>query len=283
MMIIDLPLAAGGVIRAGAVGSCRLYGPLGLLTRRARATGRFLAGGVFAYTAAEVLQEFAYSLRRRPIPDRFAPLVLNRPSTDDLPAELPALIDSCHVHLVEISTMDYFAFGDLCFNYPSIANRLVRGAGPGMMAWFRQLSESPSPPDVVARALDSLRASGKPADAVVEEMLASMIRVRTTPEGLIEQVARTVFARDRRWIFQPLFGIPDDPRAGDRKRGALRDHVARAANSAGVEFFDLTPLVSQAGRATALDGDGVSDLHFAPDFMPVVADALHALLTGDLR
>jgi hypothetical protein len=280
MMIIDLPIEGGGAVRAGVVGSCRVYRPLGALARGKRAKRRFLADGVFSYTAPEAIQEFAYSRGQRLIPDRFAPLVLNLPSAGHLPSELPALIDSCQVYLVEISTLDHFACGDLCFNYPSIANRLVRGAGPGMMAWFRQLSEYPSSSAIVASALDSSRASGKAADAIVEEMLTSMIRVRTRPEALVEQFARTAFARDKRWIFQPLFCLPDRPRESDPKRAALRDHVADAATAAGMEFFDLTPLVAQTGRAAALDGGGVSEIHFAPDFLPIVGEALRDVLIG---
>ena len=146
-----------------------------------------------------------------------------------------------------------------------------------MMAWFRQLSATPSPPAVVTAALDSLRASGRPADSVTEEMLSSMVRLRSNAETLDEQVARIMFAHDRRWILQPLFALPE---GGDAKRGALRDHVARAAALAGAEFSDLTPLVARVGRATALDGGGVDAFHFAPEFLPTVGAALHDILLG---
>jgi hypothetical protein len=280
MMIIDLPLDGGGAVRAGVIGSCRVYAPLGALARRGRARGRFLAGGMFSYTAAEAIQELAFARRGLAIPDRFAPLALNRARVGDLPARLAGLIDSCDVYLVEISTLDHFACGDFCFNYPSIATRVVRGAGPGAMAWFRRLSHTPSPPAIVAAALASMRAAGKVPDDATREILASLIRVRTEPQGLDAQVARIVDTRDRRWIFQPLFGLPERADGGDRARTALRGHVAGAGAAPRAEFFDVTPLIARAGQAAALDGGGVNVVHFAPAFLPTVGDALRDLLTG---
>jgi hypothetical protein len=281
MVIIDLPLDGGGAVRAGLIGSCRVLTPFGMLGGRSSAKSRFAAMGVCTYTAAEAIQELGYSRRLLNIPDRFAPLVLNRASTDDLPNRLARLIDSCDVFLVEISTLDYLACGDFCFNYQTIASKFVRRAGPEVMAWFRQLSTTPSPPTVVAAALASMRDSGKVPDAATEEILTSLIRVQTTPEDLEEQVARIIFARDRRWIFQPLFDLPVRPEGrGDPKRSALRDQVARAAAAAGAEYFDLTALVARVGRENALKGDGVDPCHYALDFLPTVRDALRDVLTG---
>jgi hypothetical protein len=101
--------------------------------------------------------------------------------------------------------------------------------------------------------------------------------VRTRPEALGDQLARVMFAPDRRWIFQPLFDLPD---RGDPKRAALRDHVTAAAAAAGAEIFDPTRLVAQAGRAVALDGGGVDAFHFAPGFLPTVGAALRDTLVG---
>ena len=280
MMIIDLPLDGGGAVRAGVIGSCRVYVPLGALARRGATTLRFHIKTVFSYTAAEAIQELAYSRGQLAVPDRLAPLVLNSPNADRLTDELVTLVETCQVFLVEISAWDYFVCGDLCFNYPSLANRFVRGAGPAVLAWFRQLSVNPSPPALVAAALDSLRANGKTADAVAEELLTSMVRLRPDAETFDRQVARTIFDPDRRWIFHPLFALPEGPQSGDKSREALRTHVAGAAARAGAELFDLSPLVAQAGRAAALEGGGIDAFHFAPAFLPTVGQALRDLLVG---
>jgi hypothetical protein len=279
MMIIDAPGDNGGTVRAAVTGSCRVYAPLNTLAGRAMARTVFTSRAVFSYSAAEAIQEFAYGRGLLAIPDRFAPLLLNRARAADLPPRLPRLVDSCQVCLVEISSLDHLECAGLCFNDLAIVNRLVRGWGPARLAWFRQLSSSPSPPGIVAAALDAMATGDRARVDVDEELLTCMTRERATPTELDEQVARIMFARDRRWIFQPLFGLPDRTDAADPKRTALRGHVGRAAEKAGAEFYDVSPLIARAGRDTALDGGGVDAFHFAPDFLPTVGDALRDILT----
>ena len=280
MIIVDLARDDGGIVRAGVIGSCRVYAPLRSLVERGKAKSRYFTPGVFSYSIGEAEQELAYSRGLRAVPDRYAPLLLNRASAAELPDRLPGLIEGCEVFVIEISAMDHFACAGLCFNDLTVANGFVRGSGPGVLAWFRQLSSTPSPSPVLEAALQSMLASGKTPDALTEEVLALMTRVSTTPRSLAEGVARIVSDRGKRWIFTPLFDLSDRLEERDPARSALREALEAAAAQAGVEVFDPTPFVARAGRAAALDGDGADAYHYSADFLPVIGDALRTVMTG---
>jgi hypothetical protein len=84
-----------------------------------------------------------------------------------------------------------------------------------------------------------------------------------------------IFQPARRWIFVPHFNISEDPAHQIAKRAVLRDLLARDAAALGCEFYDPTPIVARADRASALEGGGADTYHYAPAFLPIVGEGLY--------
>jgi len=281
MLIIDFARPNGKTERVGVVGSCRVHDPLKAAARDGRGAFLWSAYNTFTHTPPETEQHIAFCRGRLEIPDPFGPYILRQEKIPILLDRLPELVESCMTFMVEMSSVDVLRCGYYCFNQDYFSQMFVRGAGMGLLNWYRALSGRPVSPELIQGARDALMEKGKPITVSTEEILAATVTTPLSPEAFGEALDRVVFDSSRRWIFVPHFNISDRPDEQIAKRVVLRDILKGYAKAKGFEFYDPTPLVAKAGKAAALEGEGADSFHYAPAFQPIVGEALYAAIMNE--
>ncbi len=275
MLIIDFARPDGPPERVGVIGSCRVHDPLKEIARSGRGVFLWSAFNSFTHTPAEAAQHIAFCRKRLEIPEPFAPYILRQDKVPVLDGRLPNLVESCTTFMVEMSGLNYLRCGHYIFNQDYFSQQFVRGSGPGVLDWHRNLSAAPPAPEKARAAMASLAESGKAPGIAAEEIVFTLRNLPLSPETFRAELSKVVFEPSRRWIFVPHFNVSEDPAEQIAKRVVLRDLLRRDAAALGCDFYDPTPIVARAGRAAALEGDGVDTYHYAPSFMPVAGEGLY--------
>jgi hypothetical protein len=283
MLIIDFARSDGSSERVGVVGSCRVHDPLKAAARDGRGAFQWSAFNTFTHTPPEAAQHIAFCRGKLDIPDPFAPFIMRLDHTPLIEERLPRLVETCTSFMVEMSTLDILRCGYYYFNQDYFSQQFVRGAGLGLLEWYRGLSAAPASPDRVAAAMEAMREQGIPIKVSTEEILRSTVTSPLTAQSFEAALAQVAFDVSKRWIFVPHFNVSEKPDEQIAKRATLRDILKQSAHALGFEFYDPTHFVTQAGRAAALEGGGADTFHYAPEFLPVVGEGLYeAIMSGPL-
>jgi hypothetical protein len=284
MLIVDVGSRGGSAERVGIVGSCRLLAPMHAAVRDNR--GRLFRHicRSYTYSAAEARQHLAVCRGELVVPESLTRYILGKLYRPPLSNEWIRAVRSCDTFLVEISTFEDLLSDEFVFNMLGISSHLVRGNGPGILKWYRDLSPQPSSMTTVAIAEKSLKDRGIEVTETIHDIICSLRRC-VMDESSFGQALRTiVFDPTKRWIFVPVFDVSEDPKLSIPARAALRNVLRREAAAGGYEFFDPTPIITKAGRQAALEGDGVQPIHYARSFEPTMGGALcHFIARGGRR
>jgi hypothetical protein len=275
MLIIDFARPDGGTERTGVLGSCRVHDPLKEVARSGRGAFKWSAFNSFTHTPAEAVQHLAFCRGRLEIPEPFAPYILRQDKLPVLDDRLPNLVESCTTFMVEMSGLDYLRCGHYIFNQDYFSQQFVRGAGLRVLDWHRSLSAVSPAVEKARAAMASLAQSGRRPGVAAEEILFTLRSIPLTSQTFRAELSQVIFQPARRWIFVPHFNISEDPAHQIAKRAVLRDLLARDAAALGCEFYDPTPIVARADRASALEGGGADTYHYAPAFLPIVGEGLY--------
>jgi len=144
-----------------------------------------------------------------------------------------------------------------------------------VLDWQRNLSSTAPTPERAQAAMASLAQSGKIVGVSTEEILCSLRSIPLSSDTFRVELAQMVHDRSKRWIFVPHFNVSEDPEKQIAKRVILHDFLKRDAAALGYDFYDPTPLVARAERATALQGDGADSYHYAQGFLAVAGEGLY--------
>ncbi len=267
MLIADLAKPDGGTLRLGIVGSCRVHDPIKAQVKAGRGTFQWSAHNTFTHCPPEADQHINFCRNRLDIPRGFAPYILRQDAAPVLDDRLPELVETCDVILVEMSSIDFLKCGRWYFNQDYFSQQFVRGGGLGVLSWFRSLGEGAPDEASVAEAMASLEAAGKPITASIEEILRNLRKSDLSQAEFADGLSGMAFDRSKRWIFAPIFNVEGLSPVMSERRSELARVLNTSVAGLGFEYFDPTPIVTNAGRQKALDGGGADHFHYAPDFL----------------
>ncbi len=278
MIVFETPFRGiGGGLRVMSLGSCRVRNPLAALARRGDL--RITAGGLQAtHTAAEALQSLDIVNGLIRIPADLRRYVFNSDDTPPLDRLRLALDGGVDVVLLEVSDAQQFSFEGTLLQQNFLAQHFVRPHGGALLAWYRRLCFGNGVSEVVVRqSLERLRRKGFVADAAVEAFLRGVRLDRHAENHIVADLTAIKERSQARLAVIGSVAIPGENGdiMGDRRR--LNRDLRKAAKSCGAQFYDPSRLLSRHGRSTVLASGGADIYEFAPEFYPVVGEALIGL------
>lgn len=280
MLIADLNKPDGGTLRLGIVGSCRVHDPIKAQVKAGRGAFQWSAHNTFTHSPPEADQHIAFCRDRIDIPRGFAPYILRQETVPVIEGRLPALVETCDVFLMEMSSLDVLRCGRWYFNQDYFSQQFVRGGGLGVLNWFRNVGDKAPSEALVAEAKASLEAAGKPVTASTEEVLRTLRKGDLSPEAFTKGLSDLAYDRTKRWIFAPIFNVEGLSPVMAERRVALANQMKAATAELGFEYFDPSPVVAETGRDRALDGEGADHFHYAPDFLETMGAAYLKVILG---
>jgi len=280
MIIVDLPPGEGApALRVGVLGTCRVRDTLSALNGSGEL--RVCEQGLEAtHTASEARQALDFVTGKLHIPDDLSLYIFERkhtPSPDALGRLVAGGVD---VFVLEISDNLLFSYNGLHLQQNFVTRGLVQPHKGALLTWYRELARhGAARDDTVETALEALRAGGFRSDEAMADLLRGVRMRRQDSEEIAEAVGAMMTAGGGRWLVVSHFE-PEDDGAVARKRRALNAELSEMAARFGADFYNPTAMIEAHGRATALDGGGVSLYEYNPAFYPTVGRALIGVTRG---
>jgi len=277
MVIVDCERPGGAIERVAAVGSCRLLAPMAEAIRAHDGRVVCHTGQGYTHSASEAAQHIAFCRRQVEIPDYFGPYIFDRDVMPVIRPKTLSIIESTHTFVIEVSTLDDLVCDGYSFNSLALGKRLVRGKGPTMLAWFRQLSRDPPTNEMLDMVMNSLVQAGTNTDMHIRKILEETRRISVDAHEFSQDIADIIFDPEKRWIFLPNFDVSEIFYEQFPGRTELRDMLLGEVSKRGYEIFDPTPVVLREGRANALDGP----YHYTREFVSVMGEAIFQAILAD--
>lgn len=265
-----------------ALGSCRTHGPLAALADRGSL--RFCAQRpiFFIHTATEALQILRIVAGERGLSEALSPYVFGTKAIPSLEPFRLAMRGDLDAFLVEISHDRQFVHGDTQLQAGYLSAHLVRPRGSALLPWFRELCarEGEVSESTVEAALETLRRSGREPDALTIDLMRHTRMERHGRAEIVETLGAIRSRLDGRLVVVGHIEVQGHVGAVMNDRRVLNAKLREAAAGCGADFFDPSPLVAKHGRAVALENGGADIYEYAPDFRPIVGEALLAAASG---
>jgi hypothetical protein len=274
MIVFDIPTAAaGGRLRAAALGSCRVRQPLTALANQGQL--RVVAAGLHkTHTARHALLLLEIVAGDVSIPPIALPFLFGKEWEPKPRNLLKVSHERTDVFIVEVCSTNQFFYLDTPLQENLVAEKLVKPHGRALLGWYRDVCLRGAADDAcVEAALNNVQNPGF-SFGTLEALLRG---VRLRRQG-VEDIARDVRAIQKRLggvcLLVGPFVVDEGKGALMTERSALMASLRAAGDACGAPAFDPSPLVSQFGRKNVLVAGGRDVYHYAKSFLPVIGEAL---------